>query len=167
MRYLHRRAIDFHFLPFPSVTNMRVSKSVHFPYDPLTMISRQPTPLETRLLEDFEFHARRCRKCHAARHLTAFISPDLCAEGLPLAQDHAHLFYSASDGNVYSTTARTTRFFRVEVPINFIEVRRLYRIHYQPGSTGATPRGKRSCNDSRGKTNTFVLPIRTRGRPIN
>jgi hypothetical protein len=43
----------------------------------------------------------------------------------------------------------------------------LYRIHYQPGATGATRRSKRSCNDSRRKTNTFVLPMRTRGRPIN
>jgi hypothetical protein len=141
---------------------MRVSNCVHFPSDPLTMISRQPTALEAAALEDFEHHARHCRDCQAARHLTSFISPDLCARGYGLAQDLTRLFYSASDGNVYSTTATTTRLFRIEISINFREVRRLYRVRQQPRTLRPGLRSRRLYTESRRSTN--ILPIRTSRR---
>jgi hypothetical protein len=139
---------------------MKLSNSVHFPEDPLTMISRQPTLLEMSVLEDFECHARQCRDCQTARHLTSFIPPDLCPRGFNYARDLTRLFYSASDGNIYSTTATTTRRFRVEIPLHYHEVRKLYRTEQQRGGARAARRPRRSCIDQRSPTT--ALPFRAR-----
>lgn len=104
---------------------MRVARAVHFPLHPVTCVSRKPTVLEFDILDDYEHHASHCPRCRRARHHRAFVSSDLCSEGTSLSTDICEYLYGGGDGHVYSTNLSYARYFRVEMPLHFMQARRL------------------------------------------
>jgi hypothetical protein len=103
----------------------RLNRSVHFPIEPITSVSRSPSTREYEVIDNYECHARRCRRCNDACHGRAFTSHDLCPEGRILSGRICLYLWGAGDGHIYSTAQGSARYTRVEVSRYFSEFRRL------------------------------------------
>lgn len=106
-------------------SQMRLSRTVHFPVHPVTCISRSPTILEYDVMNKYDYHTLHCSRCRRACHGRAFVSPDLCPIGRNCSADVAEYLFGGGNGHVYSTAISHARYLRVEIPLIFVYVRQL------------------------------------------
>lgn len=147
---------------------MRLSRSVHFPLNPVTCVSRSPTSREYHILDAYECHTAACQQCSRARHRRAFTPPDLCQAGRMYSFRVGEYFFGGGNGHVYSTVLSNTKYFRVEMPISFVQIRRLLgqatlgslRRQYRRSPGILSTRAKKSMAD----LPAYVLVVRSRKR---
>lgn len=104
---------------------MRTIRSVHFPLQEVTSISRPPNEHEMSLVSDFDRHVGWCRACSGGTSTHGLVHV-LCSRGKPLAARLVEHLVGSADGRIYSNDRWCTQFERIEVPIRYQHVHRLF-----------------------------------------
>jgi hypothetical protein len=105
---------------------------VRFHPDLVTSSSRMPTRAEQWALEDFEFHARTCKRCDLEmQKLDSRSSPTLCKSGTDLVRP-LFVYFRFAD-NKFLTNAQGEGMTIIEIPLQFSFVRQVLRLkRYDP-----------------------------------
>lgn len=104
---------------------MRFTRSVHFPAQEVTSISRLPNRRELSRLNELEDHMECCRTC-MGRWRPHNLRRSLCGNGRYLATLLLDLIVGSPDGKIYGSNSNKTHYERIEVPRCYYYVHKLF-----------------------------------------